>query len=281
MQRSDTALHAAIIRMQPPSSSAAYTSVDIPVCTYRYREIPEDIARCPKFRFRLESVTLRRRTVQWSNGNIERSTLMGADLAQLQLFNDVYIEEANAASLCFEFVEASGEAHTYTPLARTARLVRVRPANLDAPQQRTTPPPPSMSANDAPVLQLKTSPRKEDADLDTFYAASVYTLMHEYVQTGTPNNNSSGPPRFFHVGATLVPCSTLFVPLWLNDRALVNLLGEWRAHKLPHSKTQALFVTAGGESAMVQSVLPRDGQKRHVMELAERCRYQPSHAALH
>ena len=58
------------------------------------------------------------------NQGIERSTLGGADLAQIQLFNEVFIPECNTESLRMVFHDLSGAVYTCSPtVCGTMRLI--------------------------------------------------------------------------------------------------------------------------------------------------------------
>jgi hypothetical protein len=229
------------------------TSVEIPSCTFRYRELPADVVRDPRRPYRLEAIEQRRRTVRWTTRCIERSSLAGQDLVQLQLFNEVFLEEANAESLRFTFISLTGEERTFAPSAQTTRLLPVRQEAEEVAELHLE------HSTRLPTRRI--SPRMEDADLDSFYSASVYSLLYHYVEMRARET-------FFLVGLMLVPCSTLFIPLWLNGQLLTRLLSDWRGSKLPKSKREALVTVAtvvhqSEVTATTRHVQAREREKRH------------------
>jgi hypothetical protein len=200
---------------------------------------------------------------------IEHSGLRAVDLAHLQLFNSICIPEANARTMRFTFATQHHGAYTclVTPAGQLAidRYDATAPA-YDAATALT----PSSFPLPLLLLDVDDDPHHhhhaeekekegEADDLDTYHAASVYTLTHDYIQSSTPG-------RHIHVGASFVPCGTLFIPLWLGEDGMRALLAQWYEQKLPVARTEALVTVRlldGGSS--IRHVVPRLREKhQHV-----------------
>jgi hypothetical protein len=163
------------------------------------------------FKYRLIRIETCTHEKHLHTGGIERSTICGADLAQLQVFNEVFIPECNADCFRIVFHELGGECHTYG-------LSNQLFTKEDGEEAETT----SVVYPD------------QDEDGDAYFAASGCTMVHDYAETR--------PGRFFHVGISFLPTGPLFVPLWLcNDRMARLVFMDWpRANEV--AKKEALVV---------------------------------------
>lgn len=230
------------------------TNVEIPCWVYYYRQTryhgdPEGV-----YRYKMEAIlpcrgvddaaSMQR---EYSTCAIERSALTDRDLERLQLFNSICIPECNARSIRFVFASLHHGAYSCS-VTPTGQL------SIDGYHSD----PPVYGDRDNVLLP-------PDGDLDTFHATSIYTTMHDYIQTTTPN-------RYIHVGLSLVPCGTFFMPVWLGDGggALRTLLGQWYEQKLLLAKTESLFtVRLRDGDCSVRHVLPRAHEK-HMRLMAGR-----------
>jgi hypothetical protein len=173
--------------------------------------------------------------------SIEHSALGAVDMAHLQLFNSICIPESNARTMRFTFVTLHHGAYSclVTP---TGQLAIVR-YDAIAP------------GYDSATALMPACTSDGGGDLDTFHAASVYTLTHDYIQSSTPG-------RHIHVGVSFVPCGTLFIPLWLGENGMRALLAQWYEQKLPIARTEALVTVRlldGGSS--IRHAVPRLKEK--------------------
>ena len=217
----------------------------VPVSIFYYRE-----AVCSRmegrYRYRLEAIESSVQSLQYEcSKQIERTTLMGSDLAQLQFWNKVCIPQANAKSIQFIFSSNQEDQGTYVCQMTSNGF-------LKAISYCTNQEPSTLPVYD-PHKALKTC---VDGDVDTYYAASTFTIAHEYVQSRTTSH-------FIHVGASLVPCGTLFVPLWMNDRAMRALLCSFKLEQLPRAEQEALMMLhlRNGHTSFLHCI-PRT-QERH------------------
>ena len=195
----------------------------IPSVTFHYAELTQaqsmekgDIYS--KFTHRLTAIESDTRNIEIPLNGIELNTLRGSDLAQIQIFNEVYISEYNAESIRLIFHELDGVKYTCKPTTRgtlrvlsTENNVRIGEGNVAYPDQ--------------------------DGDGDVYFAASAYTIMHDYAET------HSG--RCFHVGLSFLPIGPIFFPLWICSSRLDRLLKEWCGPKLDAAKKESLLIVRG------------------------------------
>ena len=184
------------------------------------------------FKYRLTRIETCTSEKQLHTGGIERSTISGADLAQLQVFNEVFIPECNADCFRIVFHELCGARHLYSLSNQLLMKEEER----------------EPSANSNVVYP------DQDEDGDAYFAASGATMLHDYAETR--------PGRFFHVGISFLPTGPLFVPLWLcNDRMARLVFMDWpRANDV--AKKEALVVIRylnGGHS--IRHVITRQSEK--------------------
>jgi hypothetical protein len=182
------------------------------------------------FKYRLARIESSTHQAQIATDGIEKSTVCGPDLAQIQVFNEVFIAECNSDSIRIVFHDGDSDAGSYSFSPLSSKLTR----KADAP----------------PATQPATQPAQSD-DGDTFFAASGQTMVHDYAET------HSG--RFFHVGISLLPIGPIFMPLWLcNDRL----------HRLVTSDWPKLIETAKKESLLVLRCLDGRHSIRHALPRA-------------
>lgn len=196
---------------------------------------------------------------RWCHSHsIERSALHASDLVHLRLFNSICIPESNARTMRFTFATLHHGAYTYgvTPAGQLT-VVRYEAAAPTYDASVALMPSSTPSGGDHHGVVANND---DDTDeLDTFHAASVYTLTHDYIQTSTPGRN-------VHVGASFVPCGTLFIPMWLGESGMRALLAQWYEQKLPVARTEALVtVRLLGGGSSIRHVVPRLREKhQHV-----------------
>ena len=110
------------------------------------------------FKYRLTRIETCTSEKQLHTGGIERSTICGADLAQLQVFNEVFIPECNADCFRIVFHELCGARHLYSLSSQLLMKEEER----------------EPSANSNVVYP------DQDEDGDAYFAASGTTMLHDY-----------------------------------------------------------------------------------------------------
>ncbi len=93
--------------------------------------------------------------------------------------------------------------------------------------------------------------RAPQDETNPFHAVSTFTVLHDYVQTSVPG-------RHFHVGLSLLPCGTHFLPIWVNTAMMRGMLGQWYSQKLPAARSEARIVLRlPNNGSSIRHVLPR------------------------
>lgn len=184
------------------------------------------------FKYRLMRIETTTHEKHLQTGGIERSTICGADIAHLQVFNEVFIPECNTDCFRIVFHELSGKRRVYS--ISNQLLVQ--------------------EEEDAPSGDVRVVYPDQTEDGDAYFAASGNTILHDYAETR--------PGRFFHVGISFMPTGPLFVPLWLCNARMERLVClDWpRANNI--AKKEALVVIRylnGGHS--IRHVLSRPVEK--------------------
>ena len=172
-------------------------NVSVPTTTYFYREVKG----YGEYTYKLEQVVLQKECVSYPNNCIEKLNLDVSGLAQLEMFNRVFIPEINQKTLKFAFRCESGVYICAPTMFGRFRVISI----MDKDYQQET---------ESSWKILSTS------DL----ACSMYTIVHDYIETRNKD-------MFYHVGLSLLPCAPFFIPLWLSSKTLSVLLMEWSASK--------------------------------------------------
>ena len=226
--------------------------VAIPCVTYRFVELRAEQralkgANYATYTHKLLSIDTTTRTIELPVDCIERNTLTGSDLAQIQLFNEVYIPESNTKSIQLVFHDLDGSVYTCTPTMRGTLSIA--------------------DADEGPLVVVRTAEEEEsrvypeqDGDGDVFFAASTYTMVHYYAETNAG--------RCFHVGISFLPIGPIFIPLWMCGTRLARILADWRGPKLDAAKRESLLVVRGlSGSHSIRHVLSRAHEKHDCMAL--------------
>jgi hypothetical protein len=194
----------------------------IPSVTFHYAELTKtqsmekgDIYL--HFTHRLIAIESNARSIEIPLNGIELNTLSGSDLAQIQIFNEVYIPESNTESIRLIFHELDGVSFTCKPTPRGTLCI------LPTDKEST--------------IGASAVYPDQTGDGDVYFAASAYTIVHDYVET------NSG--RCFHVGLSFLPTGPIFFPLWMCSSRLGPILKEWRGPKLDAAKRESLLMVRG------------------------------------
>ncbi len=187
-------------QMELDSENEQRHSLSIPTMTFCYKEIH---GYGKTYKFKLETVSNGKDTIKFCNSHIEKNCLSSiGDMAKLQWFNNAIIPEINSKSLQFGFRCSNGlfvcsptfEGH----FEITKHLEKDYYDNENFPRPE-----------DSLLSALSTS------DL----SCSIYTVIHDYIET---RNNA-----FFHLGLSPIPCSSIFMPTWLTDDTISEILSNW------------------------------------------------------
>ena len=182
--------------------------MDIPTVTYFYREIQG----YGEYTYKLEQVVYNTKKFSYPQIFIEKNHLTNHGLSQLEVFNRLYIPEMNKKALNLAFRCASG-------------------VYLCAP---------SLSGRLEVISILDRDYGKTEEDLwgvlsTSDLACSVYTLVHDYIETRSKNS-------FFHLGASPFPCGPLFIPLWVSSKTLEEFLLDWKISKIDTAVSESIAV---------------------------------------
>ena len=144
----------------------------------------------------------------YPSDNIEKQALTVAGMRKFALFNELYVPQCNSLSLELELASAEGEnPHVFSPTS----LGKLRLVDT----------------------AVTTEPTCEWASIATSdLAFSIMTMMHHLVET----NNG-----FFHVGISLLPAGSIFMPVWLSDDTLEQWLSEWKTHKMRQALDKSII----------------------------------------
>jgi hypothetical protein len=174
--------------------------LSIPTMTFCYKEIH---GYGKTYKFKLETVSNGKDTVEFYNSHIEKNCLSNiGDMAKLQWFNGAFIPEINSRSLQFGF-RCSNGLFVCSPTS-DGHFKITKHLEKDYYDDEKFPRP-----EDSPLSALCTS------DL----SCSIYTVIHDYIET----RNGT----FFHVGLSPIPCSSIFMPTWLTDDTISEMLSNW------------------------------------------------------
>lgn len=169
------------------------------------------------------------------------------EIAEIQLFNHIFIPESNAACIRLVFYTLSVGSFTcaFTDHG-TLRVLSHDPGATWKPEEIRA----SGLLKDPPV-----------GDADTFLANSIYTILHDYVQTRRSQSS------YFHAGISFCPSGTLFVPLWLSSYGLSRMVDEWRFQLLPIAQKESIITIRllSGQSS-VRHVVQRPTEKHSFIE---------------
>ena len=135
----------------------------------------------------------------------------GAGIAKFNLFNKLYVPQCNAFSLQFEFISVDEIPEgVFSPDGALGKLMEVC---------------------ECADLKFK-EPACEWATIATSdLAFSVMAMMHHLVET------NSG---FFHVGISLMPSNSIFMPVWLSDATMAEWLDDWKNRKMMHALDKSI-----------------------------------------
>lgn len=175
-------------------------TLEVPCVTYYYRE-----AGASSSCYHLEAMAPSTQVFHYSADGLARSTLVEADLAQIQLFDDLMLPECNALSVRLVLMTARDGAYVCMPTPR-GHTLRVLSHAADPPPY---------------ALDTARYPRA-DTQRQAVHAATVFTWYHQYTETGGP-----GPRYHMHRGLTLLPSKVSLIPLFLTPQTLRDWLKSW------------------------------------------------------
>lgn len=215
--------------MQQPHQQGA---IDVPCMTYYYREVIEkkENDETSSIKYQLEALVPSTKPFFYSRGGIARSTLVGADLAQLQFFDEVLLAECNALSLRIVLITISEGAYVCEPTLRGTLNVLSHAAD----------PPPYTNGQRAYM----------DADPSTMHGATVYTWFHQFKAM------AGAEGHYLHQGLTLLPSKVFGMPVYLTDHNLRQVLQTWAAETHASRLFAHLSVRDARDDISMRRVVP-------------------------
>jgi hypothetical protein len=184
--------------------------VAIPTTIYFYREIKG----YGEYSYKIEQIVQKTERFTYKHCFVEKNRLDDAGMAQIEIFNSIYIPHMNQQILKFAFRCESGVYLCVPNTQGKLQVVAIEPNNYQI-----------SSVNQSGTSLLATS------DL----ACSVYTIIHDYIETRSND-------VFYHVGASPLPCTGFFIPTWISSKTLVSFLIEWNISKMNIAKNESIVV---------------------------------------
>jgi len=191
--------------------------MEIPTTVYIYREIKG----YGEYVYKLEQIINKKDSITYSHDFIEKNYLNESGMTQLEIFNRIYIPEVNQKALKFAFRCESGlYICSPTPYGRLD-ITGILDKDCDYNDGGS-----GGGHNNSDLLLLSSS------DL----AFSMYTVIHDYIETRNNNN------VFYHVGTSPFPCTPIFIPTWVSNKTLCEILWEWGTCKMDVAKRESMVV---------------------------------------
>lgn len=184
--------------------------MDIPSTIYFYREIKG----YGEYSYKIEQIVQNKEKFTYARDSIEKNRLNEFGMAQIEIFNSIYIPRMNQNILRFAFRCESG---VFLCIPNTQGQLQVV----------------SIEASDYQISSVSSSMTSTLASSDL--ACSVYTFIHDYIETRRDG-------IFYHVGASPMPCTGLFIPTWISSKTLVSFLTEWNISKINTARNESIVV---------------------------------------
>jgi len=228
--------------------------LELPVTNFMYKRVHN----YGIYTYRLFDVFYSKTSFQYSSSLLLKMKMENKESYQsnVKLFNEIYVPIINSKCLNLYFREDDGSVYRCSPaildfcqdnltskqqykfdsafvskdvLAST--LARVQGRRLGSNS--------SFQFHESLNLQ-SINPFIASSDM----AFSVHSIVHEFIETRSKN--------LIHTGISLVPCSSLYIPIWIADIAMVELLEIWNEHKIPQAlkKSFSCFVYLNGSKCI-------------------------------
>jgi len=203
--------------------------MDIPCTIYIYREVKG----YGEYVYKLEQIIKKTDQIKYSHNFIEKNYLNDAGMVQLEIFNKIYIQDVNQKALKFGFRCESG-LHICSPTSHGRfNVTEVLEKNAYSENLSPTTTTTTTSGN-----QNDNNSKRQVKDVlyTSDLAFSMYTIIHDYIETRNNNN------IFYHVGTSPFPCSPIFIPTWVSNKTLSEILWEWATCKMDSAQRESLVV---------------------------------------
>jgi hypothetical protein len=200
------------------SRVAMTETIAVPCQTFFYRELPRD-GEAGGALYQMEAILPSAHDVFYS-AILRSCALSAADLAQLQLLDDLLIPDCNAQSIRLLFATLDQGAFLCGLTAQGT--LRVLEHLEDAPGHTDT------SARANALLPCV------DSKYGDVCSAMVYSLIHHFHETRER--------VYAHEGIALVPSYILGMPVFLTQERLQALLHDWSTRLLALARSHALYV---------------------------------------
>ena len=207
--------------------------MEIPTTVYIYREIKG----YGEYVYKLEQIINKKDSITYSHDFIEKNYLNESGMTQLEIFNKIYIPEVNQKALKFAFRCESGlYICSPTPYGRLD-ITGILDKDCDYDggsgggghnHNHND----SHSDHDMAAAAHDKALLLSSSDL----AFSMYTVIHDYIETRNNNN------VFYHVGTSPFPCTPIFIPTWVSNKTLCEILWEWGTCKMDVAKRDSMVV---------------------------------------
>ena len=206
-------------------------TMEIPTTVYIYREIKG----YGEYVYKLEQIINKKDSITYSHDFIEKNYLNESGMTQLEIFNRIYIPEVNQKALKFAFRCESGlYICSPTPYGRLD-ITGILDKDCDydgGSGGHNHNHHDGHSDHDMAAAAHDKALLLSSSDL----AFSMYTVIHDYIETRNNNN------VFYHVGTSPFPCTPIFIPTWVSNKTLCEILWEWGTCKMDVAKRESMVV---------------------------------------
>ena len=196
------------IKMTDHEMEEEQTTMMLPTTIYFYRKVQG----YGEYSYKLDQIVQKKERFAYPETFIQKTSLTTSSMTQLEIFNNIYIPEMNQKALQFAFRCEDGVYICSPTLYGKLQVISIKKSDYEI--------------------------RNEECGslLTSDLACSVYTIIHDYIETRGNKNT------FYHVGASAFPCCGLFMPIWVSNQTLHGFLLEWNMSKLNTAKKESMVV---------------------------------------
>lgn len=178
----------------------------VPITTLQYKRVHNYGIH----KYRLSNICYTQSTIQYCSSSISIMEKCNScdNEAGIKVFNDIYVPIINKTCVSVELF-SDGYCYTCSPSLNADQLDIIKKCRVS-----------NFSLCNQHLLTSDVS-------------CSVYSLSHDFVET------SRG--RLVHIGLSVIPCTSMFVPTWLSDDTLREFLHIWNSVKLPIAIKHSIY----------------------------------------
>ena len=206
-----------------PTALLSLDQVHIPITRFCYKEVKG----YGSFQYKLYAIKKSRDpcVFNYPLHNIVKSGPTAQGLKKVNIFNNLYVPQCNSISIQFEISNDKGEIIQTVSPNSLGKLVPVSTMmNFQCKE---------------PVCDWKFI---STSDL----AFSISSMVHSFVET------SNG---FYHVGISLLPACSVFMPVWLSQDTFSQWLEDWHTKKMTSALQKSIMaVSYSSGNIRVQSL---------------------------